>query len=334
MLDKSSSVLITGVGGGVGQSILKSLQGSEYRVVVMDSSSYGAGLYAAENSYLGLDAKHENYIDRVLEICHRENCKLVFPGHDVELSPLAIHRKRFEAMGTQLIISAIDVINLCDDKLETANFLTSNGFCAPKTFDLKDYTWMGFPVILKPRRGGARSKRTYFVETSDQFVQIQNFIDRENCVVQEFIDGDEFTAGSINFDGGCLGVIVMRRILRDGDTYKAFVIRDTVIESEIIKVLNLLKPFGACNVQFRIRDGEIYIFEINARCSGTTAARSLAGFNEPLMIADYLIKKQNPNFKINEISILRYWKELVVDNSHISQVALQSECHISEMKAL
>jgi carbamoyl-phosphate synthase large subunit len=112
----------------------------------------------------------------------------------------------------------------------------------------------------------------------------------------------------------------MRRILRDGDTYKAFVERNTVVESAVLAIVGALKPFGACNVQLRVRNGEPFVFEINARCSGTTAARALAGFNEPKMIADYLLHNIAPSYTIREITILRYWKELAVSNARIEQL--------------
>jgi carbamoyl-phosphate synthase large subunit len=59
------------------------------------------------------------------------------------------------------------------------------------------------------------------------------------------------------------------------------------------------------------------IFEVNPRCSGTTYCRALAGFNEPLMIADFLLRQKTPVFSIREISIFRYWKELVVENARL-----------------
>ena len=86
-------------------------------------------------------------------------------------------------------------------------------------------------------------------------------------------------------DGACAGVIVMRRTLRAGDTYKAFVVRDPTIEAHVMAVADALKPFGACNFQLRLKNGEPYIFEINARCSGsasgtfTTRTRRPTWFN-------------------------------------------------------
>lgn len=112
----------------------------------------------------------------------------------------------------------------------------------------------------------------------------------------------------------------MRRILRDGDTYKAFVERNPRIETHVREVVEALRPFGACNVQLRLKDVAPHVFEINARSSGTTAARVLAGFNEPKSIADYLLRQIEPSFTIREITVLRYWQELAVANDRIEQL--------------
>jgi carbamoyl-phosphate synthase large subunit len=138
-------------------------------------------------------------------------------------------------------------------------------------------------------------------------------------IAQEYIDADEeeYTCGSVTLDGECRAVIVMRRVLRDGDTYKCWVVNDATIEAEVRKAVTAIRPFGPCNVQLRVKDGIPYVFELNARSSGTTAARALSGFNEPVMVADYLCHGFTPRYEIVEQTVLRYWNELAVDNASI-----------------
>lgn len=316
-------ILVTGVGGGVGQSILKSLQGTPHQAVGVDSDPLAAGLYAAPVAYHGREAREAAFLDRLLEICRAESCALLLPGLDVELPPLAGHQERFRAAGVVPVVSGPEVVELCDDKLATYEFLRRHGFAAPRTCRLREVGEIDYPVVLKPQRGGARSRRTFVVRTPDEFEVYQRLVDRENCVVQEHLPGDEYTCGTITFEGRCRGVIVMRRILRDGDTYKAFVERNPLIESVVRDVVEALKPFGACNVQLRLKEDVPHVFEINARCSGTTAARALAGFNEPKMIADYLLRQIEPSYTVREITILRYWQELVVSNERIEELVRQ-----------
>lgn len=314
------NILVTSVGGGVGQSILKALEDTTYGVVGVDSEELAAGLHAVPKAYKGFYATDPRFIDGLLDICRTEECGLIFAGHDVELLPLSQSAERFISEGIVPVVSSPEVIRICDDKLATQEFLRTHGFSFLETKRLDEVSSFHDPVVLKPQRGGARSRSTYVARSSRELSTYRELVDPENCIVQEYIEGDEYTCGSVTLDNKCLGVIVMRRILRDGDTYKAFVEHPSPLESVVRNIVESLNPFGACNIQLRVRNGEPFVFEINARCSGTTASRALAGFNEPKIIADYLYNNTVPAYTIREISILRYWKELVVSNSRIEQL--------------
>lgn len=314
-------ILVTGVGGGVGQSIIKALQDTAYHIVGVDSEPLASGLHGVPMAYLGCPAVAEGFIGRLLDICHREQCRLIFVGHDVELLPLAQNMERFIAEGIFPVVSSPEVVRICDDKLATTTFLKEHGFPVLETRQLKEAVAISYPVVLKPQRGGARSRNTYVVHNPKELEIYRALVDVDNCIVQEYLDGDEYTCGSVTLEGHCAGVIVMRRILRAGDTYKAFVERNAKIESAVRDIVEALQPIGACNVQLRMKNGDPFVFEINARCSGTTAARALAGFNEPKMIADHYFHSVDPRFTIREISILRYWRELVIENDRIEQLS-------------
>ncbi|MEI8140543.1 MAG: ATP-grasp domain-containing protein [bacterium] len=337
LIDKHQiAIAVSGVGGGVGQSVVKALANSNYKIIGLDGETLGTGLYVVPEAYVIPYANDPAFLSRVREICAEQKCKLFFPGMDVELAVLARSRRAFQEVGTFVVVSNPEVIEICDDKLLTYEFLSKNNIPAPFTAELNDLlnqkAEIPFPLIIKPKKGGARSKNVRMISSRleiEHMLYNKNF-DKDNYVAQEYLDGDEYTCGSVSFDGNCFGVIVMKRILRDGDTYKCFVERNALINETVERIIKALKPTGGCNVQLRMKNGIPYVFEINARCSGTTAARALAGFNEPLMIADYLIRGKKPSFSIKEISILRYWKELVVDGDAIR--ALETNGRLSNLK--
>jgi carbamoyl-phosphate synthase large subunit len=331
---KTYNIAITGVGGGVGQSILKSLYDTPYNIVGLDGEALGTGLFAVPNGYRIPYARQPEFIDRLLDICKKENIHLLFPGLDAELMPLALNRQRFADIGTTVIVSDPSVIAISDDKQLTYECLAPHGISVPRTMLFTDFTEqldaLAFPLIIKQKVGGARSKNVYLVKNTaelDGLMHQKDFV-AADFIAQEYIEGEEFTCGSVNLDGACKGVIVMKRTLRDGDTYKCFSVKNEMIEAEVYKIMSVLQPFGACNVQLRVKDGKPFVFEINARCSGTTAARTLCGFNEPKMIADYLLHSIAPQFHIKEQTILRFWKELVVDNDKVAKVSNEQEIHL------
>ena len=316
------NVAVTGVGGGVGQSIVKALQNTEYNVIGIDGEVLGTGLYATRRSYLGYYANHPKFVDRVIEICGKEKCPIVFPGLDVELIPLSENINKLKEKGIFPSVSGPQVVSICDDKWKTYAFLKDHNFPCPRTYRLIDYSFeLGFPVVLKPQKGGARSIGKFVANNRIEFERLVSTVDVDNYIVQEYIKGAEYTCGTVSFEGSCVGVILMKRELRDGDTYKAFVVKDEGLSNFVKTVINSLKPFGPCNVQLRLKEGIPYIFEFNARCSGTTASRALAGFNEPKMVIDYVFRGiKNPKFEIKEIAILRYWQELVVSYDKIGEM--------------
>lgn len=313
------SILVTGTGGGAGQSILKSLQHTQERVIAADGEPLATGLYSTGKGYIIPYAASPDFVPRLLEICSREEVQILFPGLDAELPVLSRHRHVFAASGVTVVVSDEDVIQICDDKLLTARFLKQHGFPAPQTWVLSQLQPADFtvPLVIKPKSGGARSIGVRLIKTSSELAKALSELDGNKYVAQEFIEGPEFSCGSVTLNGQCIGAITARRTLRDGDTYKAFIERNETLETFIMQVGHALQAFGPCNFQLRIRDQVPYIFEFNGRCSGTTYCRALAGFNEPKMIIDFLLRNEQPSFSIRPVTILRYWKELLVENESI-----------------
>jgi len=307
-------VAITGVGGGVGQSVIKSLHNQGYELVGLDGEVLGAGLYAVPVSYVIPYAKSPDFIPTLIGICKKEKISLLFPGLDAELKPLSLHRNDFKAVGATIVVSEPEVIDISDDKMLTYEKLISGGVDVPFTKVLSDLERPEeFPLIIKQKVGGARSKNVFLAKNMLEYEKTVLQIGKQSgdYIAQEYIEGDEYTCGSVNLNGECKGVIVMKRTLRDGDTNKCFSIRSPVIEETVRKVIKIIKPFGACNIQLRLKNAIPYVFEINARCSGTTASRTLCGFNEPKMIADYLLKGIEPSYQVKEQTILRYLKDQI-----------------------
>lgn len=331
---EAAAVLVTGVGGIVGQQVLKSLETSRRRLVGVDMSECAAGLYAADRGYLVPPARHPGYVDRLLEIAEKEGARYLFPGLDMELPILARAADRFRAAGIVPIVGPADLVELADDKLETARFLDRHGFPALRTVDLAsgEPGELPFPLVLKPRRGGSRAVGVHVVDDAEELKYRLARIDRSNYVAQEHVAGDEYTCGTITFNGRCYGAIVMRRTLRDGDTHKAFVVRDPGIESMVRNAAELLRPFGPCNFQLRMSGGKPWIFDINPRCSGTTYCRARAGFNEPVMTLDFLERGVEPSFEIRPVSFFRYWEERVVENHRVEDARVTGRVRRTETR--
>lgn len=299
------TVVVTAVGGGVGQSVLKCLGGADCRTIGVDIHDTAAGLYQADEGFLNHPANDPRFVDGLLDICRETKADYLFPGMDAELPYLAERRDEFLALGTTPVVSDPEVIRFSDNKLALCRHLARLGMThIPTATSIEAARHLKPPYIIKPATG-CRSQGVRKVESLDGQVL------EPGEIVQEFIEGDEYTCGSVGFDGRVLGVIAMRRELRAGDTYKAVVDQHPAVVRFVGDLVREIRPFGPCNVQCRVRDGQVFVLEINARCSGTTAARMHAGFNEPRMTIDHL-EGREATCRIEPVEICRYWNEVVV----------------------
>jgi carbamoyl-phosphate synthase large subunit len=318
--------LVTGGGALLGQGIIKSIRASHFNthIVALDPSPYAVGLYWADSAYLVPLAKTPGYMSHIQDILAKERPDIVFVGTDVELEIFAQHRQEWEStFGTKVVVSSPEVIRIADDKWLTYQFLKSNGFPYPESClpgdEAELVDMVGFPLVVKPRIG-ARSVGLHIVRNWDELRQHLT----PNSVIQEHVATaeDEYTAGSLTFET-CRASIVMRRTLRDGNTYQAFVDHFPELNDKVRELANSLQAFGPANFQFRLSPaGEVKVFEINARFSGTTPLRMHAGFNEVEMVMDYLLEGeaivQQPI--VQPMTILRYWEEMVVEPATIKRI--------------
>jgi carbamoyl-phosphate synthase large subunit len=313
-------VLVTGAGSLLGQGIIRALQVSSLRptIVAVDPSPLAAGLYWVEVPYVIPLVADDGYLRRIEEILEREVPDAVLIGTDVELAVFAAHRERLEReRGTRIVVSDPEVVAIADDKWKTYQVLRANRFDCPDSCLPGDEGGLvervGFPLVVKPRVG-ARSKG---VRVAHDWTELRVALaSGPGLIVQQCVGTDEteYTAGALCFEGKYAGSIVMRRELRDGNTYRAFVDDYPELNRAVRAWTETLKPRGPVNFQFRLDGGRPKVFEINARFSGTTPLRAHAGFNEVEMVLRHVLGgEKGPPPAIKRLTILRHWGETVVE---------------------
>lgn len=313
-------VLVTGAGALLGQGVIRSLlEGSlGAAVLAVDPGPLAPGLYWTPHRALIPLATDATYVERFEELLERERPDVVIPGTDVELTIFARHRHAWEErFATNVVISSPDVVRIADDKYLTFQFLRDQGFSVPDSCLPGEENALvervGFPLIVKPRIGARAIGMSVVNNRSELADAIRS---GTNVVVQECVAtaADEYTAGTLTFDGACEASIVMRRDLRDGNTYRAYVERYPELDAQVRKLAAALAAYGPANFQFRVdRDGRAKVFEINARFSGTTPLRMRAGFNEvDLVIRRVLDGTPIVQPAIEPMTIVRWFSETVI----------------------
>ena len=325
-MSKRLRVGVTGVGSLLGQGIVRSIRFSKLNVSIVGLcvDKFSTGLYWCDESDFVPYASDSNYVEVMGEKLKRLKIDVLLVGTDYELEKLSKSKQQIEAYsGTKVLVSDPFVVELGDDKYKTARFFADQGLPHPQSAVPENDSELqslkrdqGFPLIVKPRRG----QRSYGVrKVFDDSELLTALESTKSPVVQECVGDEsaEYTASGLYFSRHCNAVVVMKRDLRDGNTYRAFTVLDDSLNSWVRKWTEIVKPYGPINFQFRVdAQGLPKVFEINSRFSGTTPLRAKAGFNEVEMCLEHLAygrEIQQPT--VQEVMLLRHWEETVVDVS-------------------
>ncbi len=318
-------VMVTGAGALLGQGILRCLQPNreEYYIVTADPDYRSAGHWLGDKAVIIPMAKSTDYLPKLEELLLHEKIDILLIGTDVELPILSQNQHHLEKKyNVKIVVSGERVIEVANDKWLTAKFLKENDFPFPysvmasnKEEVLQTFGDDSYPLFSKPI-DGARSKG---IRTILNRVELNEVLEQpSNLVIQEFLpeqDG-EFTAGCLVLNGVCKAIVVLKRDLRDGNTYRAYSYTDKTFDHFLSSVAVKLGVEGPVNFQFRLRKKEPVIFEINARFSGTTPLRMMFGFNEVKATIDFYKRKLDTlSYQIQEGVILRTWSDILISKN-------------------
>ncbi|MBN1688195.1 MAG: ATP-grasp domain-containing protein, partial [Candidatus Omnitrophica bacterium] len=327
-------------GGNIGQGIMKALRMSlfDVKIVGTDMNPLSAGLLRCDKAYVVKGSDHKGFLNEIVKIIRKEKVKIVLVGSDFELDFFSHHKNDIENQtGCYVLTSSLEVCQASYDKWKTYLFCRERNIpypetCLPhqKVLIRKMIRRKGFPVILKPRVGyGSR-----FVEKINDRKELDFFLNRiPDPIVQEYLGSDskEYTAASfVDSVGRIVGTILFKRMLSAGATYKAEVVQDSNLVSQVQNIVRKIKPLGPCNIQFREVSGNVVPFEFNIRFSGTTPIRAALGFNDVEMaLRHFVFREKLKGPKIKKGLAFRYWNEVIVEDVDFQILRKRKRGHLS-----
>jgi carbamoyl-phosphate synthase large subunit len=298
---KNFNILFTCIGRRV--SLLRNFRRAAKRLKLnakmlgADVTELSSALQLCDEKFLVKPTTHRGYIPELLSIVKKHKVNLIVPTVDLDLKVLARAKERFSELGCVVLISRPQVIDICQDKRKTYQFLTKNGFDTPvtmsarKALSVKRLKW---PCFLKPWDGYA--SRGNAIVTSRR--ELQLFSKRiPNCIVQEYIEGPEFTCDVyVDFDLKVRCVVPRKRIeVRSGEVNKGQVVKDKRIMNKTRKLVELLGAGpGVITIQLiRSNKGQLKFIEINPRFGGGVPLSMKAGADFPKWLLSEMIGKKS-----------------------------------------
>jgi len=347
--------LVTGVGGGgQGEQVLKALRLAEtpYLIVGTDITPYSSGLTEVDHPLIVPPATAPEYIDVLLGVADAYDVEVVFHGSEPELRQMSAHRSRFLDAGLFLPINPAEVIDVCMDKLRTMRALQEAGFLVPpyravrSLADLEGFDEL--PVVLKPSVGGGGSAHLYLAQDRHELIACAEQIlsVHEEFIAQAYVGRpeEEYTVGVLlDMDGELLNSIAVRREIMSALSNRIKVVNRTGRDSlgpmlaissgisqgrvghfeevcrQCEEIALAIGARGPLNIQCRLVEGRVVVFEINPRFSGTTSLRAMAGYNEP----DILVRRHvlgeviAPRFPYRDCTIVRGLAETLIEDVDI-----------------
>lgn len=314
------NLLITSIGKRV--QLIKHLKKS-FTVVGVDAGELNPAKAFVHKFYKIPNAKGNGYIEAILDICKKEEIKVLIPLYEGEFEILHNAREKFENIGTLLFLSNNKILNICKDKIKTYKYFLNSEINIPKIYSEDEIQYIvtygdidKLPLIIKPK-DGMGSNGVYKINSIKELIFFREYI--KNGIVQEFLDGDEYTVDAlVDLKGDPIYVVPRKRIeVRAGEVVKSSTVKDENIIDETIKVIEYLNKLrdknglgltGPLTIQFfKKNDGKICLLEINPRFGGGVPLSFEAGADYGQKISEMIEGKNLEYIKdFKEITMLRY----------------------------
>ncbi len=262
-----------------------------------------------------------------------EKCREIKPDAILTIaSDLATITVNYVASKLGLTCNSLECTEISTNKFKMRQAFKKANIPVPK-FEIVDentnldiLNGMEYPLIVKPTdRSGSRAinKILKKEELSDAIkLAVENSFEKK-AIVEEYIDGDEFSAESISFHGKHNFLTVTRKqttgyphFIETGHIEPAGLSEEIIekIKSAILPALDSLKiENGASHAEFKItQNGDIRIIEIGARmggdCIGSDLVKISTGYDYVKMVIDVALGKEPVLEKVSvpKIAVIKF----------------------------
>ena len=316
------NILVSCAGGPAAVGIIKSIEDFDSqgapKTVAIDCDRLSVGFHLADRSYVVPFSVEDDYWKEVLKVIRKEKIDVIIPTGDADIVHFSKNKNVLNKMGVTVFMSDYETIKVCQNKLLFYKHLVKNGLenLLPKTST--DCREIDLPILCKPKRGsGSRGIELWETESQiKELDKVENLHYSSDYIFQEYLPGTEYTIDVLcDLEGKVLSVIPRKRLqIKAGISSKGKIIRDKRIEDNCRTLCNKVNIKGPVCIQMKEDINGIPKFvEINPRVGGGTYFTTLAGVNFMKIIFDVVNGDDIYIEEPKEITVLRYYDEVVVN---------------------
>lgn len=318
MAKQPITVVMTCVGSSAAVEVIQGFSQRSslpIRVVGVDMDENAIGRHYADAFYPVPYGKDATYVDRLLEICRKEEAQVIIPGADEEAFALALAIDRFRDAGVVCTVPRRELVQPLSDKGATYQWLGQRGVPLPAYFrvsspeELREAaSALGYPkkpFVIKPAssRGGrgvwqihseGSSLKNLLSSTSLDTITLDTFLhaaeradQMPNLLAMEYLPGDVFDVDVLAREGQVLYMVPRRRFNRRVPSKLG-----TLEKHEgVLKLAHVVQEVLSLTYLFDFdivvgEDNTPYLLEVNPRLSASVITTVAAGLN----LLEYLVR--------------------------------------------
>jgi len=258
-----------------------------------------------------------HYINFLIEVCLKNEIRIIIPTIDTELLILAENKVLFQNNGIEPLVSDLHFVKVCRDKRMTCKYLQNLNIRIPNLMDKYHPT---FPLLAKPY-DGSLSKDIHIIESKDELTA--EILDHPKLIFMEYIDKKagykEFTVDMYYGKDNCVKSIVPRERLeiRAGEINKGYTRKNYIVEF-LKNRMNFLPGVVGCiciQLFYRASDNDVVGIEINPRFGGGYPLSYYAKADFPSQIIKEYLLGESIDYSdewLDNTLMLRYDDEIII----------------------
>ena len=292
--------LITGCHGDLSFSMAKIIKKNfrDSKLIGTDIEINGIGNLIFDQIYKVPHASSKKYYKIISRISKSIN--LIIPSTEKEIFFFSKNKEKFQ---TKILVNDKKILDIFSNKLKTQKFLKKNfnHFSLNLSCQLSEINInkISLPFFLKKKSGSGN--QNYKVIKNKFDLNELRLYKKKEWVIEEYLNknSDEYTCSIIRIKNLEKIIIFKRKLHKLGHTIFAKQFENREIERDLLLIAEKINLNGVINIQFKIQNNQIKIFDINPRLSSTIKMRDLLGFKDCLWWINEKLKI--PNKKLIKI---------------------------------
>lgn len=257
------------------------------RIIGTGSTLYTEGFGSCDVARILPSIDDPGYLDSVLDVCRDERVQAMITLSDHDVMAVATIRSALSEMGVACFFADPAGAETYGNKWETYRASLECGVDMPFTVSgLEQAKDIGYPMVVKPRRGSASVGIAY---PNDEADLVEAWAACEDPIGQEFSGGRLLNVEVCSdADGRVLGACAWAKheTRYAGETYRSTTIDHPEAISAAVRLLEHRPVPGPVDLDMVETADGVKIYEVNTRFGGGYPVSQLAGADFPaLMVA-------------------------------------------------